>query len=151
MYMLVNFIYMFQVIYKSFKCRLKFVQSAFIHKEFCMQKNKVKEENQCGINWKSAKLRLFSFKQISNLTQKDWVCSHWHIQWKIVSFSVKQKLHTLFSTTPMSFRIEFVTRILQQIFVWNHLNLTSLIFLYLQKLLSIQYPFPAFSPNFCMH
>ena len=44
MYMLVSFIYVFQiqVIYKSFKCRLKFVQSAFIHQEFCMQKNKVR-------------------------------------------------------------------------------------------------------------
>ena len=42
MYMLINYIYMFQVVYKGFKCRLKFVQSALIPKEFCMQKNKVK-------------------------------------------------------------------------------------------------------------
>ena len=59
--LLISFIYMFQVIYKSVKCRLEFVQSAFIHKEFCTQKNKVKafisccfsvmfEKNQCGIN-----------------------------------------------------------------------------------------------------
>ena len=27
---------------QSFKCKFKSVQSAFIHKEFCMQKNKVK-------------------------------------------------------------------------------------------------------------
>ena len=40
--MLINFIYMFHVIHKSFRCRLKFVQSAFIHKEFCKQKNKIK-------------------------------------------------------------------------------------------------------------
>ena len=60
MRMLINFIHLVQVIYKSFKCRLKFVQSAFIHKEFCVQKNKVKaficccfsvmsETNSCGI------------------------------------------------------------------------------------------------------
>ena len=27
-----------------------------------------------------AQLKLSSFKHISNLTQKDWVCSHWHIK-----------------------------------------------------------------------
>ena len=38
-----------------------------------------------------AQLKLFSFKHISNLTQKDWVCSHWHIKWKMVSFFLSSK------------------------------------------------------------
>ena len=53
--MLVNFIYMFQVIYKSFKCRLRFVRSAFIHTKICMQKNKVKAFISCCFCVKSEK------------------------------------------------------------------------------------------------
>ena len=46
---------------------------------------------------------------ISNPARRDWKCSH-----------------SLFSTTPVSFRIEFVAGILQQIFVWNHFSLIYL-------------------------
>ena len=71
---------MFQVLYKNFKHRLKFVQSAFMHKEFFMQKNKVKaficccfailsKKNECGINENLAQLKLFPFKHISNLAE----------------------------------------------------------------------------------
>ena len=97
MYKLISFTYMFQIIYESFKCRLNFVQSAFIHTEFCVQKNKVKaficccfsimpEKNKWGLIENLAQFKLFSFKHISNLTQRGWTCSHWHRKCKIVSF-----------------------------------------------------------------
>ena len=87
MYMLINFIYMLQVIYKSFKCRLRFVQSAFIHKEFCMQENKVRAFIRCSSSVMSEKsvglienlvqLNHFSSKHISNLTLYIVsICSH---------------------------------------------------------------------------
>ena len=58
---------------KASSCRLKFGQSAFIRKEFCMQKNKVKaficccfsvmsKKNECGINWKSSTIKTFLFQ-----------------------------------------------------------------------------------------
>ena len=83
---------MFQVIYESFKFRLKFVQSASIHKEFCMQKNKVKgficccftvmaKKNQCGINWKSSTIKPFLFQthlkpDLANMLGKWYQFSH---------------------------------------------------------------------------
>ena len=42
MYMLINFIHMFKVIYNSFKCRLKFVPYAFIHNFFACKRIKSK-------------------------------------------------------------------------------------------------------------
>ena len=63
MYMLINFTYMFQVVYKSFSCRLEFVQSAFIHKEFCMQKNKVKAFVCCCFSVMSKKTTRLLFSQ----------------------------------------------------------------------------------------
>ena len=42
MYMLINFTVVVQAVYKGFKCRPMVVLSAFINKEFCMQKSKVK-------------------------------------------------------------------------------------------------------------
>ena len=82
MYMLINFVYMFQVIYKSFKCRFNFVQSAFIHKEFCMQMMKSKplavivfpscpKRMSVGLIDNLAQLKLFSSKHISDMNQND--------------------------------------------------------------------------------
>ena len=104
MYMLINFIHMFQVLYISFKYRLKFVQSAYIHKEFCMQKSKppssvvvfpsCPNRISVGLIESLAQLKLFAFKHISDLTQKDWVCSHWHVSVKLcLCLSNKNCIH----------------------------------------------------------
>ena len=42
MYMLNNFINIFQILYRGFTCIIKSVQSAFTIKTFCMQKQNVK-------------------------------------------------------------------------------------------------------------
>ena len=63
---------MFQVIYKSFKCRLKFVKSAFIHKNVACKRIKSKSSSvvvlpsrpkrMSGINWKSSTIKTFLFQ-----------------------------------------------------------------------------------------
>ena len=121
MYMLINFIYMLQVIYKASSVGLNLFSLHLHTKNFACKRIKSKPASVVVFPsfWKRisvalienlAQLKLFSFKRISNLTQKDCVCSHWHIKWKIVSFSVKQKLHTLSSTTPRSFRTELIIK-----------------------------------------
>ena len=77
---------------KNFACkRIKSKPSSVFVFPSCPKKMSV------GFIENLAQLKLFSFKHISNLTQKDFVCSYWHIKWKMVSFSVKQKLHALLS------------------------------------------------------
>ena len=90
---------------------------------------------ECGIYCKSVyrnAVRLFSFNHISTPAPKGWQVS---VRVQTVpkvnflkSFSVKQKLHTLFWT--MCFRIEFVTIIIKQIFVWNYVNLIYIFFFF---------------------
>ena len=113
--MLINFIYMFQVIYKGFKCRLKFAQSAFIYKEFCMKRIKSKpssavfsvmsEKNQCGIFGKSGTIKTFLFQTYLKLDSKGLRVFTLAHTAKNCAFSVKQNLHILFLTTPISFRM----------------------------------------------
>ena len=58
--MLINFVNMFQIIYKGFKCRLTFVQSVFLNKRFWMLKI-------------SQNLHLFLFSH-RVLTERMWDC-----------------------------------------------------------------------------
>lgn len=86
MYMLINFVNLFQIIYKGVKC----VQSAFTKKTFCMQKNERSERIKSNFHlflffslcskWMSvgsienrSQLELFSFTHISNLASRKWL------------------------------------------------------------------------------
>jgi len=80
--MLINFVNIFQIIYEGFKCKLKFVQGAFMNKTFCMQKNKPKHTSvsaflsclkriNVGFIKNQSWSKLFPFNYISNLVLKD--------------------------------------------------------------------------------
>ena len=120
--MLINFIYMFQIIYKRLKCKIKFVRSAFIHKEFCMQKNKVKaficcfsimsEKNQCGINWKSSTIKTFLFQTHFKHDPKGLNVFTLAHKVKNCVFICQAKIAYIVLDTPLSFRMAFATKIL---------------------------------------
>ena len=86
MYMLINFVNLFQIIYKGVKC----VQSAFTKKTFCMQKNERSERIKSNFHLflffslcskrmsvgsieNRSQLELFSFTHISNLASRKWL------------------------------------------------------------------------------
>ena len=135
---------------RNFACkRIKSKPSSVVVFPSCLKRISV------GLIENLAQLKLFSFKHISNLTQKDWMCSHWHIKWKIVYFSGEQQLHTLFHIVPDN------SHILQN-WVCHKNSVTSLclkpsqfnfsnFFKTCKNFLSIQCPFPAFFPNSWMH
>ena len=87
MYMLINFTAVVQAFYKGFRCRLMVVLSAFINKEFCMQKSKVKtfiyfsfsSVFEKWVDWTSIMVITFLFEPHLKPNPKG-VCTHWHIK-----------------------------------------------------------------------